>query len=87
MYKFNDPIQCEGRVGRVFSLGERRTIHVLVRVNEHTWRVETWYTMGCEPYHGFLWTFQNAFRTQLSVRTPSLAPMEIEDDIHVIHLL
>jgi hypothetical protein len=88
MYSLNDPIQCEGRIGRVFSYSNNGTINVLVRINENTWKVENWYLLMCSPYTGYLWTLQNVFgnKRKMLVNTPELVGMDIDEDPYVIHL-
>ena len=88
MYKINDPIQFEEKVGRVYSYGNNGSVNVLVRVNENTWKLENWYTLMCRPYVGYLWTYQNVFGNKMKLKnyTPELTPMDVDDDPHVIHL-
>lgn len=88
MYQLNDPIQSEGKVGRVYSYGKNGSLNVLVRVNENTWKLEKWYELMCRPYIGYLWTFQNVFGNKIKVKnyTPKLVPMDIDDDPYVIRL-
>jgi len=88
MYQLNDSVQCEGFIGRVFKVGNNGTIHVLIRINENTWKVEKWYTIACRPYMGYMWTIQNAFNIRRNVKnpTPELIPMDIDDYPYVIRL-
>lgn len=88
MYQINDAIQFEGKVGRVYSYGKNGTLHVLVRVNENTWKVEQWYELMCQYYVGYMWTYQNVFGTKRKIRnyTPELKSMDVEEYPYVIHL-
>lgn len=88
MYQINDPVQYEGKVGRVYSYGNNASVNVLVRVNENTWKLENWYSLMCQPYVGYLWTYQNVFGNKMKLKnyTPELTSMDIDNDPYVIRL-
>lgn len=64
MYQINDAVQCNNKIGRIFSFGDRGNIHVLVRINNFTWKLETWFGLSCRYYEGFLWTFYDVFKSK-----------------------
>lgn len=89
MFKLNDPVQMNGIIGRVFAIDKLNTLHVLVRVNEYTWKVEKWYSMMCQPYMNYMWTVQSAFKTQHHtrfVKTPEFQSMKNDNYPYVLRL-
>jgi hypothetical protein len=88
MFKLNDSVQMDGTIGRIIAIGRTSTLHVLVRVNDHTWKVEKWYSLMCQPYMSYMWTIENAFRIpeRRYVKTPKLNAREADEYPYVLRL-
>lgn len=89
MYKCNDIVECDGRYGRVVYFDPTTyTVHVLIKLNEYTWKLEKVQPYMCNPAQVFLWTIESAFRTwyRRNNKTPELVPMVIDDD-HFMHIV
>jgi hypothetical protein len=73
----------EGIVGRVFYHDTySHVVHVLVRVNTFTWKVEKWDAFDCYDAPVYLWPIETPFciRYQKIHRTPDLKPLNMEID-------
>lgn len=88
MYKLNDSIEKDGVVGRIIAIEKISTLHVLVRVNDHTWKVEKWYSRMCQPYMNFLWTIETVFRIpeRRYIKTPKLHAKDADEYPYVLRL-
>ena len=78
MYNINSAIEKDGVIGRIFAIENSNTFHVLIRVGEHTWKVEKWYSMMCKSYVGYIWSMEEAFRNK-GIRympSPKIVPMK-----------
>lgn len=83
MYKANDIVEYEGNLGRVFSYDKiTHSVHVLFRVNDHTWKVEKCDEFFCKHVQTYMWGIEYAFRIryQKANRTPVLKPVNADED-------
>jgi hypothetical protein len=88
MYKANDIVEYEGKLGRVFGYDNiTHSVHVLFRVNDHTWKVEKCDEFFCKRVQTYIWGIEYALRIkyQKATRTPNLAPMVADDD-HIMEM-
>jgi hypothetical protein len=89
MYLPNQIVEYKGQPGRVLYVDPiQQYIHVLIRTNQNTWKIEKCDSLFCKPIHAFLWTIESAFciRRQRTTQTPHLAPLEIQEIDHVMEL-
>lgn len=87
MYKLNDIVEYDGVLGRVFSYDKiTHSVHVLFRVNDHTWKVEKCDEFFCKHIQKYMWSVDTAFciKYQKMHRTPQLGPDE--GDIHIMEI-
>jgi hypothetical protein len=72
----------DGIVGRVIHYDRySHVIHVIVRTNTFTWKVEKWDPYKCYEFQTYLWPMETPFciRYQKIHRTPELKPMCMMD--------
>lgn len=72
-----------GVMGRVIYHDKySHVIHVIVRVNTFTWKIEKWDPYHCNQIQTYLWPIETPFRIryQKIQRTPDLKPMYMEID-------
>jgi hypothetical protein len=89
MYQPNQIIEYYGRYGRVMYYNSlKHSVHVLFRVNDNTWKVETCDEIFCNPAEVYLWTTEVAFRTKhfRKSRTPQFGPIRVVQDDYIIEL-
>jgi len=89
MFKNNQAVTDNTYVGRVmYHDVVTHTVHVLVKINEHTWKIEKWDQFFCYPYDQYVWPIDTPFviKYHRLQRTPILQPMDIEDDVNVLRL-
>lgn len=79
MYQNNDIVENSyGILGRVIHHDRySHVVHVLVRVNTFTWKIEKWDPYFCNKKMAFLWPIETPFaiRYQRRHRTPELRPL------------
>ncbi len=86
MYKSDDIVSMEGKVGRVlFYNALTHDLHVLNRVSENCWREEKWDPMFCRIAYVVMWDLAHAFNVKPTkyMKSPCLVPMDV-DDGHVL---
>lgn len=80
MFLVNQIVECDGNYGRVMAHDVvTHTVHVLLRLNNNTWRIKKIDDLHCYPAQVFLWTIENAFgiRRPRVNRTPQIMPIEV----------
>ncbi len=82
MYKVNDIVSMDGKIGRVLYYDAlTHDLHVLNRVSENGWREEKWDPMFCRKAYAVIWDIGHAFNLKPTkyVKSPYLFPMDIDD--------
>ena len=84
MFKNNTIVKnSEDIIGRViYHDTYSHVVHVIVRVNTFTWKIEKWDPFHCYPCLTYLWPLETPFciRYQKMHRTPDLRPIDMEID-------
>ena len=83
MYKCNQIVEVEGVYGRViYHDPVTHIVHVLLRTNFNTWKIQKCDDLHCKPVQVFLWTIESAFCTKYShrTRTPQFEAMRVDQD-------
>ncbi len=85
----NQSVTNYSSVGRVmYHDVVTHTVHVLVKTNENTWKVEKWDQYFCYPHDEYVWPIETPFviKYHRLQRTPVLQPMDVDDDVNVLKL-
>lgn len=72
-----------GVLGRVvYNDNIKREVHVIVRLDTFSWKIEKWDPYRCKNVETYLWPMSTPFcnRYQKIHRTPDLRPMAMEID-------
>ena len=72
-----------GVIGRVvYKDNYTYMLHVLVRLDTFSWKIEKWDIYSCNEIQGYLWTINTAFacRYYEPYKSPDLRPMDMEID-------
>lgn len=89
MYKANDIVEYNGRLGRVFGYDKiTHSVHVLFRENDYTWKVERCDEFFCKHIQTYMWGIENALRIkyQKASRTPKLEPLTVDDGDYIMKI-
>ena len=88
MYRFNDIVKIEDKVGRVLSHNTiTHKVYVLVRTGDFTWIQEKWDDLLCKKAKIPLWDLYSVFKIRYNrmERTPELKSMDDDGD-HIMSL-
>lgn len=83
MFLANQIVEYCGNYGRViYHDPVTYNVHVLLRINPNTWKIEKCDQLFCKPVEMFLWSVDNVFRIKYlpKTRTPQLKPVRVEED-------
>lgn len=70
-------------LGRVIYFDRySHVVHVIVRLNTFSWKIEKWDPYSCKEVQAYLWPIETPFacRCYQSYRSPDLRPMHMEID-------
>ena len=84
MFENNSIVKgIDGIIGRVIYYDRySHVVHVLVRLNTFSWKIEKWDPYCCNEIQTYLWPINTAFacRYYQPYKSPDLRPIDMEID-------